>query len=1795
MKKFFSLFFTFIFIVLFVAPPAYAAIGDLGGVGVGVGIGGAATLPQEGSWITDNEVTKIGKNAVRSGNLLDWTLQDYQWASSLAQQYSTSSLVSFWLTIQRIVYALFLFVVLVTAFMLIITRGRSLSAKRFLPRFFMVVLLVTFSFSLVQFLYQIVDIFQGFFLKNPQGQIISSKDLLYIGFDYKNFQGIRVFGASYDESALMSLLLVKLTAFTYYVMAILLIFRKIILWFLIIISPVFPLLLLFYPLRNTAKIWVGEFFRWLLYAPLFAIFLSGLVKLWQSPFGLPLLFNFNEAGVNETYPTAVNILLGGPGQKVFLHNSLNLPDTFALYLVALLMLWVVIILPFILLQIFLDNLMAFNYRDNPLMRQMYTFMNTRAGLPPKPPILPAGPLAPAGLARTVPFGRRMQIPSSANLAKNIPISASQMQSIPRSVSQAMNKKMEVMNLTNLSIPSMRDIARFETAKLSKDTRFQQQVFRTKETLVQVANPESSSSSVERDRFKQIREKLVTQVGQGNQVASTVLNAATTYNNYKNASVTTSTTGSLTNLIKNIAAPALVVSKRESEKISQIREQLTKEAASGNKFAQNVLSSVNEVTNNQITQIQSLLRSLSNPEKVSDTKERQAYTSLREKIVEASKSGNTVATLLSSSLEKSTSQEQVKIIQDQLIQAAARGEPLATEILHKTTSQSATTEKDTATLQATLEAAARDGNPLATTLLQMLISEKKSVQTAPVDAKTKLKTGAFPVVNRIQQVSLDDYEAVKKMWKENYKNLSVPEAPSQLSRKQWVTNDISDIQETISLLSSANPQDIEEGMRHVSDILPFLLIGGFSQTEIIAYLKAKMEAGKAMLEDGAINEEEDMLLSAKRSADIALGHLSASVEAVADSQESAGTFMPESASVTVIRPIKQIISEESEKIAVSTRLNSLLASVKLPRITLQDVVKFETACSTAQEREREQVRTVLTKISSVDSLSTEQERSQYRLLQEELVTESKKGNALATHILLASEQVGELSSDLKQSESNILLKTMQNIVSPEGISGPLKVLYVQANQKLLASREKADLLAGSMLGMVQKIQESDVIQLSEFLEKISNPTSLSTASEQMHYSKFVERIAQASEDKNVTASSILKTAREGTTKEKVAGLVTTISSEALKGDQLAAYITQSVFSSHSADTAQDVGKLYKQLQQEKIRGNTLASTILALFVKQKRADAISSVQPLGLPKQNRLSQVSLEDYETVKKMWTESYSSSDLDKSQTMTREQWIAQDMQVITKSINLLSSTNPEQQQEGMEQVGEILPFLLLGGFSQNEVVGYLKAKLEAGKVVLENLGKDDLPDLSTSARVTRVQSLEKVQSLVLPTGSSSLQQTFASDDYERGSLLTQLGLQPPTLQEIVAYEAGKTAKQDMAASQKIGTTLKALLGSVQPLSSQDRQRSAEIRDVLKSQAQIGNAAAQAILAVAGVDRDEEISTDDPGQFLMTLRAILDPSTLSNQADQAAYRHAREQLMIERQKEEGVAVTVMKLIDKASHQESESVVKLLSQIDNPLQIVEDKQRETYSKLKDVLEKEKGSSIVASAILAASHKDITPVSANKIRVLLFESAMHADPLATQILKEYVVVPQTTLNEASALYQQFIAKPDTDLFAKLLVAILNNRSKKSIRHPADYPLRLPNQNRLQQVSIDDYEAVKRMLCDMYLHSDVPQDANGKDQVREGWIGSEKKMAEQALSLLSSDDPENIDKGMEIVKDVLPFLLLGGFSQNEVLEYLKAKIAAASQAIQILLEGRETEMVTASAKTVSSQQVMTVAREDDAHKE
>jgi hypothetical protein len=133
----------------------------------------------------------------------------------------------------------------------------------------------------------------------------------------------------------------------------------------------------------------------------------------------------------------------------------------------------------------------------------------------------------------------------------------------------------------------------------------------------------------------------------------------------------------------------------------------------------------------------------------------------------------------------------------------------------------------------------------------------AVAKSVVNAATTPIGAALPQQNQVQQVNLEDYEEVKQTWQENYRKLEPPSGPDgkPKARSEWLKDEIKQIPQAIDLLMSGDPARQEQGKKMVSKILPFLLLGGFSNAEIVAYLKAKLEAAKQVLKEALQVEGE----------------------------------------------------------------------------------------------------------------------------------------------------------------------------------------------------------------------------------------------------------------------------------------------------------------------------------------------------------------------------------------------------------------------------------------------------------------------------------------------------------------------------------------------------------------------------------------------------------------------------------------------------------------------------------------------------------------------------------------------------------------------------------------------------------------------------------------------------------------------------------------------------------------------------------------------------------------------------
>ena len=122
-----------------------------------------------------------------------------------------------------------------------------------------------------------------------------------------------------------------------------------------------------------------------------------------------------------------------------------------------------------------------------------------------------------------------------------------------------------------------------------------------------------------------------------------------------------------------------------------------------------------------------------------------------------------------------------------------------------------------------------------------------------------------------------------------------------------------------------------------------------------------------------------------------------------------------------------------------------------------------------------------------------------------------------------------------------------------------------------------------------------------------------------------------------------------------------------------------------------------------------------------------------------TEVSVEDYEEVKSMWLKHYRSAPVPVTETIkSREDWLNVEQKKLTNITNLLSSSNPQLKQQGLEKVSEILPFLLLGGFSEPEIMTYVKAKLEADRQVTEEL------ELEEKAKEKAKEELKEEEELI-------------------------------------------------------------------------------------------------------------------------------------------------------------------------------------------------------------------------------------------------------------------------------------------------------------------------------------------------------------------------------------------------------------------------------------------------------------------
>ncbi len=723
-------------------------------------------------WVEDPQITAQGKADERARQFIYWVI-------NTPSKDDNATNISIWGFTRNISYAIVVLVAAVMGIGIMISQrvnfGNKLQVSPYLWKLFLMFLYITFSASLIILVIQGSELLMKFFIENLGGNKLFNIDFGVVSGEgsYTGFVGCRDLNIRVQEGVHAELMMLKLTNVAYYIMGTMLLLRKILLWFLLIVSPFLAILMPFVFIRNTGWIWIGVFFQWIFYGPLFALFLGALAKIWAE--GIPFLFNFSRTGrllesgsyfcdpAGYIYPTAINILYGGPAQTatqnapLSICNNGNYVDTYVEYIITLIMLMAVTFFPWWLLRIFRDYCCDGIYAVKNILMSMYDQSRGGPGTPPSP-----GPtFRPSTTGTALKIPREIEVPVKVKLETMEDVKKTRTEEISRSL--------------NLEAHKLTDIARIESTKKSEEN--------TIRNISYLKNPVQADTPRERQKYMNIRTELFSRAVKDDQTAKRILSSLS-------------------------SSP---VEQREQQeallKTIPERTPITKVVSIKVRMPVEKVESVTSSVLQSASTSQTLIKEIAQSVQVPETQVQTTLTVLKEHLNEAP------ATLIETvSKEANVSKETVSKVLTTLNTSLTHDKLVTEEVAKKENVNQEEVKK--------------------------VISNQIPLIADPV--KNVEETVSIPPT-----VSLDEYEEVKRMWKEQYEKGEVPVADNIKSREQWVDTDVVFITNTLNKILSTDETIRRQGLEDVGYILPIFLINNIKGDELVVYLKAKLEAAKTV--------------------------------------------------------------------------------------------------------------------------------------------------------------------------------------------------------------------------------------------------------------------------------------------------------------------------------------------------------------------------------------------------------------------------------------------------------------------------------------------------------------------------------------------------------------------------------------------------------------------------------------------------------------------------------------------------------------------------------------------------------------------------------------------------------------------------------------------------------------------------------------------------------------------------------------------------------------------------------------
>jgi len=447
-------------------------------------------------WVEDEKITAQGKSNDRARQFIYWVMTHNGIDNHPV-------LFNVWNTARNLAYFFTILSAALLGLAIIIGQRTNFNTGvKIWPSVMKIIgslLYISFSAAIVVTVVQLSEIMMKFFVENLGG-----KDLFNIYFsgisqekNYIDFVGCRDINIRVQEAVGAEITLLKLTNFSYYLIGGMLLLRKIILWFLLFVSPFLSILMFFAFIKNVGWIWIRVFFQWVFYGPLLALFLGGLATIWK--IGIPYTFDFSRVGTIQgyVYPTAINILYGGPAQKLGAINNGNYIDTFVEYVITLIMLWAVAIFPWFLLRTFRDYCCD---GINAMKNIMLSNLNKLGGITPPP--------TPVSPTQTSTFSASMQIPNQASNQVRTKIET--IEEIKKANTE------EIVRSLDIKASKITDIAHFETSKTTTEN--------ITKNINYLKNPTSAGTAGERLKYMNLRSELSSRALKSDMTARRVINS-----------------------------------------------------------------------------------------------------------------------------------------------------------------------------------------------------------------------------------------------------------------------------------------------------------------------------------------------------------------------------------------------------------------------------------------------------------------------------------------------------------------------------------------------------------------------------------------------------------------------------------------------------------------------------------------------------------------------------------------------------------------------------------------------------------------------------------------------------------------------------------------------------------------------------------------------------------------------------------------------------------------------------------------------------------------------------------------------------------------------------------------------------------------------------------------------------------------------------------------------------------------------------------------------------------------------